>query len=792
MSRNYQLLQAGNGNHLQKMEANIPPAMTRTTTAQPSDDLDLDMFSLVRMLLRRRFWIYLCTGGLVALAALACILMTPQYRAVSKLQILKQDQGITFGDTLGPAGGGFSDVVDFNLSQETQVSVLKSDTLALQVIRELNLADTREFRYNPLIKNAEVRRQMAAPLDQAPLKVAAILHKFKSNLKVDSVSGTRLITVSYTHPDPAMAAKIVNQLVADFVEHNFQVRYNATSKATEWLRRQLVDLKSQVEKAQQHAVELQKASGIFGEDEHHNIVITKLEQLNNELTTAQANRVIKEAVYNLARNGNPEAMAGLLGSSVPGAAGSAYSLSLLNSLRQQEADLSSQYADAAAKYGPAYPRVIQLQERLASVQSSIQAELNKVVDRARSEYQVAASQEADARARFAQQKAIAAEMNNKAIDYTIAKQEAESSRALYENLQKKLQEAGVLAGLHSSDLNVVDPAVVPDRPSAPNVPLYLAFGALAGMTLGVICAVVAEALDRTVRDPLEIETTTSIPLLGVIPDAKLRGTSRQDRLKAPIWNHLTGAADGNHPHLMSAQDSAVSEAFRSLRTSLLLSPRGQSAKIFMITSSMPQEGKTFSTLNLASVLAQMGGKVLLVDADLRRATLSRALKQRSAAGLSQLLLGTADREVYRQVPEIPGLTFLPAGTMASAKPLFCPPRPSELLACPRMAELIRGWRQEFSYVLIDTPPVLPVTDAVVLSPNVDAVIVVARFAATNRQSIARAIRVLKDAQARCSGILVNAMDVHSPDYYHYCGTYGYDGYHTEASRNSHPLALPSA
>jgi capsular exopolysaccharide synthesis family protein len=243
---------------------------------------------------------------------------------------------------------------------------------------------------------------------------------------------------------------------------------------------------------------------------------------------------------------------------------------------------------------------------------------------------------------------------------------------------------------------------------------------------------------------------------------------------------------------MSAQDSAVSEAFRSLRTSLLLSPRGQSAKIFMITSSMPQEGKTFSTLNLASVLAQMGGKVLLVDADLRRATLSRALKQRSAAGLSQLLLGTADREVYRQVPEIPGLTFLPAGTMASAKPLFCPPRPSELLACPRMAELIRGWRQEFSYVLIDTPPVLPVTDAVVLSPNVDAVIVVARFAATNRQSIARAIRVLKDAQARCSGILVNAMDVHSPDYYHYCGTYGYDGYHTEASRNSHPLALPSA
>jgi len=783
-------LQPENGNGLQTMEAHLPVAMPRATTAKPSDDSDLDMFSIVRMLLRRRFWIYLCTSALLVLTALACILMTPRYRAVSKLQILKQDMGLAFGDTLSPGGGGFSDVVDFNLSQETQVSVLKSDTLALQVIKELNLADTKEFRYDPLIKSAEVRREMAAPLDQAPLKLAATLRKFKANLKVDSVSGTRLITVSYTDPNPEMSAKIVNQLVADFVEHNFQVRYDATSKATEWLRRQLVGLKSQVEQAQEHAVELQKAAGMFGPDEHHNIIVTKLEQLNNQLTTAQGNRVVKAAIYNLARNGNPEAMAGLLGTSGPNAPESTYSLSLLSTLRQQEADLNSQYADASAKYGPAYPRVIQLRERLASLHSSIQAELNKVVDRARSEYQLAASQEAAAQKAFVEQKAIASDMNNKAIDYTIAKHEAESSRVLYDNLLKKLQEAGVLAGLRSSDLNVVDPATVPDRPAVPNVPLYLAFGTLAGMTLGVVCAVVAETLDRTVRDPLEIESITNIPVLGIIPHAKLQRTGRQDKLKAPIGNRLNGAVGGNHPRPLSAPDSTVAEAFRSLRTSLLLSPRGRQAKIFMITSSMAQEGKTFSALNLATVFAQMGGKVLLVDADLRRASLSRALKQRSGVGLSQLLLGIADRAAYRQLPEIPGLTFLSAGAMASTKPLFCPPRPSELLGCPRMAELMRSWRYEFSYVLIDTPPVLPVTDAVVLSPNVDAVIVVARFAATNRQSVIRTMRVLRDAQAKCLGVVVNAMDIHSPDYHHYCGAYGDDGYHSDNSRSSYQLAPP--
>lgn len=828
MSRYYELLRrsgapsplSDNDRQRAGTETRLSPMTVRsrrTPTRQTSEDLDFDIGGVIQILVRRRFWIFLCTATMLVVATLVCLFMPRTYKAVSRIELFKQDLGAgpSLADMTNQAGGGYIDPLDFNLTLQTQMKVLESDALAWQVIKELNLADTREFRTDPPIKSATAKQQTAELSEPAPSQRAAVLRKFAKNLKVDGISGTRLITVSYMHPDPKMAAKMVNQLVSDFVEYNFQVRYKATSKATDFLARQLVDLKSQVEQAQAHAAQLQKDSGIFGEDEHHNIVITRLEQLNNELTTAEADRVVKESVYKLARSGNPELVAGMVGAQTqPNGPGTANSQALLTNLRQQEASLNAEYADAAAKYGSAYPRLIQIKKRLDSVRSSIAAELAKVVHRSNREYELAASREAETRKAFAEQKAIAAQMNNKAVDFLIAKHEADSSWSVYEHLLEKLKEADILAGIHPSEVHVVDLAAIPDHPAKPNVPLYLAFGALAGMTLGVICVFVIDTIDRTIRNVGEIEATTHVPILGVIPHAELpssvRGllpetglkrwlnapmrngrngtalngallllqnpavaeafrsvrTSFKRLLNAPIRHGRNGAT--HNGALLRLQNTAVAEAFRSVRTSLLLSWPDQPPQVLMITSGIAQEGKSFASLNLAAALAYNGNKVLLVDADLRRGTLSRMLNPRCASGLTQIFSRSPDRETYWRIEDVPGLIFMPAGVPSA--------QPSELLGSEQMAALIETWRQQFAYVLIDTPPVLPVTDAVVLAPKVDGVIVVARFAVSQRSSIIRTIRVLQDAQAALLGVLVNAMDVHSPEYQDYTGTHGYDEY----------------
>jgi polysaccharide biosynthesis transport protein len=780
----------------------------RLRAPEKSNDLDVDLHGALQAILRRRMWIYAWTVIMLAAAALVCLLMTPQYKAESKLQVLKQD---TSGLSLGSGNTSFDsspDPLDFNLTLQTQLGVLKSDTLAWQVMRELKLVDAKYSRPNlgagdspspgnkdgfdnndagpvPPPADTPESSQVTQFGDPAPDKQAArALKKFKSNLKVSAISGTRLIAVSFTHPDPKMATKIVNQLVSDFVEYNFRVRYEATEKATDWLRRQLVDLKSQVEKSQERAVQLQRESGIFGEDEHHNIVLTRLEQLNNELTSAEADRVIKENVYKLSRSGNPELVAGMLGAQserkMPEGANPA---AILNALRQEEATLNSEYAQASAKYGPAYPRLIQIKEKLNALRSSIEEELGKVAARAKNDYELAVSREAAARKAFTDQKAAAAQMNDKATNFLIAKHEAESSRVLYEHLLEKLNEAGVLAGLHSSALHVLDPAGVPTLPARPNVPLYMGLGALAGLFMGLVSVFVVEAMDRTVRNVAEIETTTYVPVLGVIPDARLLPKTGLTRLKASVGETPKGAAQ---PALLaSLHNAAVAEAFRAVRTSLLLSPGDAPSKVLVVTSGMPQEGKSFVSLNLAVAFAHNGCKVLLVDADLRCGTLTTILNARDGIGLSnllrklrqagsdlsanQILCGDLDASSpYRQIDDAPGLTFMPAGD--------CLHHSSELLGSEQMSALIEYWRQHFDYVLIDTPPAVPVTDAVVLSRKGDAVIIAVRFAVTSQPCIARTIRLFRDVQAPRIGVLVNAMDVRSPEYYQYSGFSGTEQY----------------
>jgi polysaccharide biosynthesis transport protein len=745
------------------------------STFAETANADFDLHSILKTFARRKNYLF---GSIViglVLAALVCIVMPKRYKAEARIELFKQDTGnLAVNNASNQADT--SDSVNFNLNVQTQLAVLKSDTLAWKVMRETNLLGKDQFP-------PDAMQESGTSLPAPDKRAAQALENFEKNLNVEAVSGTRLIKVSYTDPHPKLAAQVVNQLLSDFVDHNFQVRRDATTKATDWLSHQLVDLKTQVEKSQQRAVQLQKESGIYGEDEQHNVILTRLQRLNEELTTAEADRVLKENVYRLSRGGSQDLIAGMVGAQVQGASSqAANSVVLLNNLRQQEASLNAEYADAAAKYGSEYPRLISLKEKLSAVRASIAEELEKIGERAKKEYQLAASREAAARSAFDEQKTIAARMNDKAVDFLIAKHEADSNRALYDHLLEKLKEADVLAGLHSNELHVLDPAAVPTRPARPNIPLYLAFGCVGGLFLGVVSVFVAETLDHTVRDVSEIENTICAPVLAAIPEAH---PAASRTLKSWLKPSLERRPEGDWQRALEAglQNPEIREAFRALRTSLLLSRPETSARTLLVTSGMPKEGKTFTSFNLAFALAKSGGRVLLVDADLRRGSLSKSLGFESKAGLSAAFSAETPEPPsdYQLFDQVPALRFMPAGGSECD---------SEVLASNRMAELIRGWRENFTYVVIDTPPILPLTDAAVLSTLVDAVIVVVRFGVTNIQSATRTIRILRDVQAQRIGVLVNGMDVHSPEYYHYSGVHDYKNYASAATAGGELYLYP--
>jgi capsular exopolysaccharide synthesis family protein len=675
-------------------------------------------------------------------------------------------------------GEASADNFDFYATLQSDVTVMQSDTLALQVGQELGLFEKGEFAFRPRIKTAQAIREKALPIEAAPLKRAAFLNEFKSHLNVEIIPGSRLIAVSYKSSDPDLAAKIVNRLVSDFVDYDFRVRYDATLKATDFLSRQLLDLKAEVANSQLRAVELQKASGMLGADESDNLVSTRLEQLNNDLAAAEATRVTKEAIYNLARDGNPEVVAGLLGSS----SGSNIKVQshsageLLTHLKQQDADLNVQYAQALAQYGPAYPTVVELRQEISAVQLSIGAELTRQVEIAKAEYELALSEEATARKRFADQQAIAAKVNDQSIAYTIAKNEADSNRVLYDNLLKKLKEASILAGLRSTDLNVVDPAIVPGSPSRPSMRAYLGVGLLAGLVLGVIGAFVLDAMDDTVRDPQQIEASVQRPLMGVIPQAAFAPDSDPEKWLTAYTAKPNALEENESDSDLHAGCVAITEAFRWVRSSLLLLQPGERPSCIMVASAVSQEGKSFCCLNLAAALAQNSTSVLLADSDLRRGNLSRLVGFGSDAGLSEVLRGQITDVPYRRIASVNGLAFLPAGATLSS--------PAELLGSEAMAKLIESWRKQFSYIVIDTPPLLPVVDALVLSPFVDSLIFVARSGFTQRASMLRAVRLLRNAGVRNLRVLVNAVDASSPEYSQYYGQYGYQAY--SGSRSQSP------
>ena len=736
--------------------------------AAGSSPPELTLREVGRMLTRRRAIIYVTVAVFFLLGLLALTLSTRRYQSVGEIE-LQKDSPSSLGIQTDTADTP-SDALEVNMIIQTQAQILQSDSLALRVIEDLHLEQTDDFRakWSPLgwvlglLGPSGTPDPKGASLENSPHRRMRVLKIFHRKLTVKPVAGTRLIEVEYLSPDPKLAAAVVNHLLQGLIEKGFQARYDATMQASSWLSAQLGDLRAKTQELQAKVVKLQQESGVFavgdvdreGRDQVYNPTLEKLQMATQAEAQAQSNRILKGAINDVVKSGNAELISGLAGSASGGGGSSSAvgsSLTLIQNLRLQEASEQAQLQQLSAKFGPAYPKLAEMRGNLEAVQAAIREEVSRVARRAHNDFLVAEQTEEKTRKDFDTDKSEAEALNNKTIEYQMVRQEADQTRSLYDDMLRHLKESGLLAGLRSTNISIVDWAKPSDAPAKPVTLLYL-FGSLAaGLVFGVVAALLRDVTDPRIQDLREISRELGPLPLCVLPYQKERPS---------LTSGASVAAKSALPALESPQSQFV-ESLRSLRTSLLLSRSGAPPRSVLVTSPTAGEGKSFLSWNLAILFAQQGKRVLLCDADLRRPWLHRNLEINPTVGLSTLLAGLPDdgASVVIPVHEVPGLFLVPAGPL--------PPYPAELLASHQMADLVKLWESQYDLVLFDAPPVLQVTDPVILSSMVNSVLLMAWHQRTPLEALQKSYRMLEDVQSasgRKINIVVNGVKEHSVTY----------------------------
>ncbi|HLH35404.1 MAG TPA: polysaccharide biosynthesis tyrosine autokinase [Alloacidobacterium sp.] len=704
----------------------------------------------VRKIIIKRKWVILfCLLIGVLVASYFAFLTVPLYEAVAQIDI----------DLGRSTNIGISELVEQNLSGEdasaerlqTEVAIMRSNTVAMDVINTLDLYHKKPF--SDLFKQAPYDGHLT------PGQRQALLGMFSGNLKIMLVPGTNLVEVRFRNPDPKVATSVTNAILDAYMERDLRARYESTNRVSNWLSAQLNALKKQVEDSQQQVAKYQRTNNLLGLNGNgQTLVADNLQTVNQQLAEAQADRIVKEARYKLAQTRNPE----LLVSVAPG--------TTLTALRQQQSELMVQYAQLKSKYGSDWPKVKEAEKQLASVQSSIDAEINNLTNRFEEEYNASVKTEGLLRDRLDQIKQEAYRTNESAAEFEILKHGADSASDLYDALQTKLKEAGITAGLNSNNIDVVDRATEPFRPVSPKRKRDLLFGLLGGLIAGMIVALFLESLDDTVRTSDDAEAISGLPALAVIPHfevlKKTGAGSEQTALERERNSRVS-------PDLVSYTEpqSVIAEGFRTLRSSLLLSAVDREPRLILLTSSFAAEGKSTCAANLAISFARRSARVLLVDSDLRKGTQHLKFKTSNRVGLSTLLSRESGNEVYEQpLPDLPNLTIVTRGPIA--------PNPGEMLASRSMEDLLLQWRLEYDHVILDTSPVLAVADTLSLAPLMDAVFILVRSGITRKKALSRVRDQLRRANARLLGTVVNDVDLRLENYYTYSKRYdyGYKGY----------------
>jgi len=706
---------------------------TAGITGNPAQEEELSLASIWRTVYKHKLSSLCATALIFGAVVIHTHSMTPIYESVARLEIDPNRSSSLGLDEMINAklGGG-----DSNNRLVTEVHILQSDTVAMRVIENLSLAKNPAFGGK---KASSVT--VTDPMAMSPANRESVLSHFRGSLSVKPLPNTEIVEVRFRSPDPRLATDVVNAVVESYMQRTLQTHYEGTVQVSNWLSGQMTDLQAKTLEAQGKLADFQKKNSILttGSDDSENIVTDRLRILNEQLTQAEAERIVKEARYRIAATGDPELIANVVPSTT------------LQVLRTQEADLKAQLSQLNSKFGGGYPKVHELQTQLARLDGAIATEITNVGKRLEDEYQSAVKTESLLRGQFNDQKDKAYQLNEHAVEYAVLKHDVENGRELYDTLQLKLKMAGVTAGLSSSYINVIDRAEIPAHPVEPKVALNYLVGLFGGLLCGLMLAFVVDSMDDTLSSSEELEMCANLPVLCSIPVNQPTVRSGSPKVSA---------APAIAPLLLDQPRSQAAEAFRGLRTSLLLSSPDRQPKIIAIVSSVPAEGKTTVAVNLGTAFAQRGESVLLIDADLRRSTMHQQFGlPHSRFGTSTILTqGMNDDTILTPLESLPNLHLIPAGPH--------PPNPAELLGSKRMAELLEDMAAKFDRVIVDTPPVLSVADSLALANIADAVVFVVRSGVARKKAVLRVRDLLRRANSNVVGAVFNCVNLQLEHYYY--------------------------
>ena len=704
-----------------------------------------------------QYWHVIRKRWKVALAILAIVMLgtflgsyfsQPLYRSMIQIQIERESQNVTVEDIFGIAAS------DQEFLQ-TQYVLLKSRGLALRVVEDHKLYSDPEI-YPPGIAG------------RTPGEIENIKENLANGLlgaiTITPVRNTSLVEIAYVGTSAKSAQKIAEAWGDSFMRMNIAKKLDSVRQASEFLTRQIALVQADLELSRNELQQYGRARGIISVGEgNESVVMQKLTQLNRDVTDVQGLVFEKQAAYNALQRTAPEAVA----SSDP----------MVQRMTDDLSRVQREYSEKRAQYLEGHPVMKQLASQIEKMRSAravaVQQTYGKAVEAARAELAAAAAREASVRSAYNEQRTEAQRLNVDAAQYVDLRMAVDTKQSQLATLQRQLSETEVAARLRgsaTSNIHWVDHADLPAGRFNLSMKKNLQNAFPLGVILGFAAIFFLEYMDRSVKTPEELERLTTFASLGVIPSATSMG--------ARVYGYATDGHGNTTPRLRAVDSAArgidllphtdtrspISEAYRAFRTSLLLAS-AKSPKVMVVTSSFAREGKTTTSVNLATVLAQMGKPVLLVDADLRRPRLQKVFPGKLGAGLVNYLAANIPLDDIIQTTEVPNLSIVLSGPT--------PPNPSELLASERMKHLIEEVREKFAYVIFDSPPVLAVTDAVGLAASADGVILCVHGGQTPRELVQRSSERLRQANVPVLGAILNNLDLNQYGYTYRKSYYDY-------------------